>query len=239
MCFLFHALISFKLPKNDPTGIEEEDDNNQMCNEILNEKVVHYFSGKERAYHEVYITPSEDGKKLIWRYKRNNELVLPSSMNNPHMYAWGIDKKFYIVDKNNTLLYPSEESPSVVPWDTVKRQTIKHSSIFAGGPVMSAGEAHVDQDGAVLGINFASGHYRPNIQTVTMMYQSFKDQHFNTAALRWAGRLDWSEEDCDNAKWEENEISGFNAASLEKSCHEITNSPTFVLKDDDDKAFAS
>lgn len=200
---------------------------------------MHFFGDKERAHHEVYITPSEDGTKLICRYKKNNELVPPSPMEKSFTYVWGIDKKFYIVD-NNTILRLTTGPPSIITWDTwkTKGQVVKHSSIFAGQPVLSAGKAYFGKDGAMLGINYVSGHYHPNMQSLTMMYQSFKDQQYNATLVTWVGRLDWSEGDCDLVKWDEiDESLGFDAASLEKSCHEVTNSPMFVQKDDEEENF--
>ena len=98
---------------------------------------------------------------------------------------------------------------------------------------------------------------RPDIQAAAMMYQWAKDQGFNTTSLHWVGRESWSEvsrelsllflihlvyinlhsslalqECCDETEWDSIHIPGFDATSLEESCREVTNSPTWILKED-------
>lgn len=92
-----------------------------------------------------------------------------------------------------------------------------------------------------------------------MMYQWAKDEGFNTTSLHWVGRESWSEvsrklsllflvhldvhktytmvitclkECCDETDWDSIHIPGFDATSLEESCREVTNSPTWILKED-------
>ena len=107
---------------------------------------VPYFTDEQRLEHEVYIAPSRDGKKLIMRYKYNDEYVPKSTADEPHLYAWDLHEKFYVVnDMYDRKKYGADE--------------IKHSSIVAGRPVLAAGEAHVGHDGVIWGINFNSGEY--------------------------------------------------------------------------------
>lgn len=128
-----------------------------------------------------------------------------------------MDKKFYIVDSR---------------WNKKKYNAVKHTGLIEGKPALAAGKAYFEENGEVWGINFSSGHYRPEIEAIALMYQDFKDQNYNLTALHWVGRMEWTEHDCDKAKWEEFDIPGFNAASLEESCREVTNSPTWILKED-------
>ena len=89
------------------------------------------------------------------------------------------------------------------------------------------------ENGEVTGINFSSGHYRPDIRAVSMMYTSFKEMGYNLTATEWIGRTSWSEKDCDDTDWTAVEIPGFDdTVELEKSCREVTNSPTWRLNED-------
>lgn len=84
----------------------------------------------------------------------------------------------------------------------------------------------------VWGINFASGHYRPKIEAISMMYQHHKDRGFNLTAMHWVGRDKWSEESCDEGDWENFEVDGFDPKNLEKACHEVTTNPMWMVKED-------
>ena len=189
-------------------------DDEKCAKERFNRKTVHYFNDTERDLHEVYVTQSNDGTRLIFRYTHNDDLVPVSDKDDPHLYVWGLDEKFYIVD--NT-------------WDWDKFGEPKHTSVFAGMPVLAGGKMYFEEDGSVW-ITFNSGHYRPNISAMSMMYQWTKDQGFNTTALHWvpAYGTGWSEKDCDETAQFQIEIPGYNSTSLEKSCREVTNSPTWV-----------
>ena len=194
-----------------------------MCEGEIQEKTVHYFNEHEKQFHEVYVTQSKDGTQLIWRYKNNNELVPESDIDDPHLYMWDLDKKFYIVDKR---------------WNEEKFGEVKHTGIMNGMPALSGGEAYFGKNGVLWGINFSSGHYRPDIQAIAMMYQWMEERGYNTTALHWVGSLSdgwvWSEKDCDDTDWKKHiKVDGYDAVSLEKSCREVTNSPTWILKDVD------
>ena len=78
----------------------------------------------------------------------------------------------------------------------------------------------------------------PDIQAIAMMYQWMEERGYNTTALHWVGSLSdgwvWSEKDCDDTDWKKDiQVDGYDAVSLEKSCREVTNSPTWILKDVD------
>ena len=213
--------------KDDPTRFSFQKHHQQGCiKKYFNEKTVHYFSEEERKSHEVYITPSEDNTKLIWRYVVDDELVPSTYMDDPHLYMWDLNEQWYIVEDD------SGKHSKHHKWDHEKYHAAKHTGLLDGLPALSGGKAYFNEDGAVWGINFSSGHYRPDIQAAAMMYQSFKDQGFNLTATHWVGRTVWSEDDCYDIEWEKNRIKGFNATSLKQSCIEVTNSPTWILKDD-------
>jgi hypothetical protein len=206
------------LERNDVFGTLEYMEYDDVCyKEEFNRRTVHYFSDEERSKHEVYIMPSEDGMELIVRYKQNDELVPESGMENPHLYMWDLNETMYIVD--NT-------------WDRERYGAVKHSGVLDGRPALSAGKAYFGKNGAIWGINYSSGHYKPDIQAVSMMYRRFKQRAFNVTALHWVGRQEWSTEDCADTDWEYFKIPGYDAASLNQSCYEVTTSPTWMLKDD-------
>lgn len=184
----------------------------------FNHKTVHYFDDEERKEHEVYLAPNDDGTKLIARYKISDELVPKSDMSDPHLYMWDLNRTLYVVD--NT-------------WDKEKFGTIKHTSVMAGKASLSAGKAYFGEDGSVWGINYSSGHYRPTIRAVSMMYQWVRDNGWNTTAIHWVGRTAWDGPNpCEQVKWNETNVPGYNKEDLEASCHEVTKSPTWMLKGD-------
>jgi len=223
-----------------------------------------FLNREQRLQHEVYITPSEDNQKLVARFKHNDEFVPESGdypVGPPHTYVWGLDEVFRIAPA----MCKSYDKKCVKG-----KKVIKHMVLFSGKPALGAGEIYVGKNGTIWGINFKSGHYFPDIKSVTIMYQWVKDNNFNTSTLNWIGRNYtepepgmWSEEECGerttiesiktvgyNAlewpdvfdretkwdQWEGIEIPGFNATTLEKTCREVTNSPTWMVGfNEDDK----
>jgi len=175
------------------------------------------MNDEEVSQHEIYITSSQDGQDLIARYKYNNELVLESG-NRPHTYVWDVNRVFYVAPYN-----------------------VKHLSLLSGQPVLSGGTLTIGKKGRLWGINYSSGHYKPQIDAATMMYQDFKDNGYNTSSLYWigwagrerAGKEPWSIDNCRDTDWETIEISGFNPDALNQSCHELTTSDTWKLKNGD------
>ena len=108
----------------------------------------------------------------------------------------------------------------------------KHTCPLAGRPAMSAGKAYFGKKGVIWGINYLSGHYRPDMPAVSMMYQWVKDMGYNTTALHWVGRSSWASEQCDEENWNGIRIPGYDAVALNRSCREVATSPTWILKDD-------
>jgi len=184
----------------------------------FNRKTVHYFDDEMRKEHEIYFESSENRNQLIARYKQNDQLVPPSDMDKPHLYMWDLNKTWYVVDD--------------VSWDKEKYGLIKHSGVLAGQPGLSGGKAYFGEDGAMWGINYSSGHYRPEIEAAAMMYQWMKDSGFNLTSFHWVGREGWSTEECLKRNWGDIEIPGFTAVALNRSCHEVTMNPTWILKED-------
>eukprot|EP00985_Skeletonema_marinoi_P023063 scaffold15067_cov151-Skeletonema_marinoi.AAC.5 len=184
----------------------------------FNSRMVHFFNDTERQEHEIYLSPSEDGQKVIARYKQSDEVVGPSSHDRPHLYMFDLNKQMYIVDKN--------------PWDKENYGEVKHTAVLAGRPALSAGEAYFKKDGVIWEFNYESGHYRPKVAAVTMMYQWMKDQGLNTSALNWVARKEWSTKDCYKTDWKSFEIHAFDVRVLEKTCREVTKSPTWTFEDD-------
>jgi len=197
--------------------------NNNKCSSTscqiscFDERTHHYMNEKEVSQHEIYITQSQDGRDLIARYKHNDELV-PESGNRLHTYVWDINKVFYVAPNN-----------------------IKHLSLLSGQPVLSGGTLTIGKKGRLWGINYSSGHYKPDIRAAAMMYQDFKDKGYNTSALYWigwagrerAGKEPWSTKNCRDTDWEGIDISGFNPNVLNQSCNELTVSSTWILKNGD------
>jgi len=193
-------------------------DEDELCHKKdFNKETVHYFDDEMRREHEVYITPSEDGTELIWRYTVDGELVPESDPDHPHLYMFDLNFTWYMVDDS---------------WDEETYGIVKQTGVTAGRPGLSGGKAYFKENGAIWGINFSSGHYRPEIHNAAAMYQYFKDQSFNLTALHWVGRDSWTSKDCEDTKWHKIEIPGFNTKDLEDSCYEITSSPTWILKED-------
>jgi len=179
----------------------------------FNSHTVHYFNDTEREAHEIYLSSSTDGSKVIARYKQSDEVVGPSSQDDPHLYMFDLKKRMYIVDKNI--------------WDKQKYGTIKHTAVLNGRPALAAGEAYFKEDGAVWGINYDSGHYMPQIASATMMYQWVKDLGLDSSALYWMGRSSWGTNNCYETNWKGFEIRGFDARVLEKACLELTTSSSW------------
>jgi len=186
----------------------------------FNKRTVHFFNDVERSEHEIYLTPSsENGKDIIIvRYIQSDDVVGPTKEGHPHLYMFDMNKRMYVVDKNL--------------WDDEKYGKIKHTAVLDGMPALSAGEAYFREDGVMEGINYSSGHYRPKIAALTMMYQWMKEQGLNTTAFQWMARKQWSTEDCDETDWEGMEIEAFDVKVLEEACREVSMSPTWTFKDD-------
>jgi hypothetical protein len=182
----------------------------------FNSHTVHYFNDTEREAHEIYLSSSTDGQKVIARYKQSDEVVGPSSRDDPHLYMFDLKKRMYIVDKNI--------------WDKQKYGTIKHTAVLNGRPALAAGEAYFKEDGAVWGINYDSGHYMPQIASATMMYQWVNDLGLDSSALYWMGRSSWGTNNCYETDWKGFEIRGFDARVLEKACLELTTSSSWKTK---------
>jgi len=184
------------------------------CNKatfIDNKRGNHFFTNEERRQYEVDITSSEDKKKLVARYKHNNAYVSDSGQEYPHTYVWDLNGVLYIVPE------------------------VKHMSILGGRPALSAGELYIGKAGVLQGIDYSSGHYKPDIKAVTMMYQSFKDQGLNVSATNWISRSSWSSKDCEEIQWHDIRIPRLkDTTTLRHSCLEVTTRcPTFVYYDDD------
>ena len=209
----------YLLEDNDETGTRKHIRKDDLCyKKYFNRLSVHYFDDEERKEHEVYLTPNEDGTKLIAKYKISDKLVPKSDKDDPHLYMWDLNSTLYVVD--NT-------------WDREKFGVVKHTSVVAGKASLSAGKAYFGEDGSVWGINYSSGHYRPTLRSVSLMYQWVKDNGWNTTAFHWVGRMAWEgTNQCEEVKWTETNVPGYNNADLEASCHEVIKSPTWVLYDD-------
>jgi len=130
---------------------------------------------------------------------------------------WDLNKTFYVVD--NT-------------WDEEKYDVVKHTGLMGGMPALSGGKAYFGKNGAIWGINYSSGHYRPKIKAAAMMYQWAKDNRYNLTALHWVGRDGWSRDDCRKTDWDEIEIPGFEPSDLERSCYEVLENPKWMVKED-------
>lgn len=181
-------------------------------------KKVHYFDRAERLAHEVELAPSEDGREVIARYKQSGEPVPENREEKSHLYTWGLDGTLYVVDHT---------------WDKDRYGQIKHTAVLAGGPALSAGKAYFGKHGRLAGVNWSSGHYRPDVPALSLMYQWMKDEGLNVTALDWIGRTQWSTENCRAYDWSSVEVPGYEPAELNRSCHEVTTGPTWRLKEDD------
>jgi len=200
-------------------------DNKQMffdlCKkESLNKVKVRFFNDEERRESEVYITATREG--LIARYTKTDEPVPRSAGNEttevldlPHLYVWDLDKKLYIVKDD---------------WDTdsgSEKGGTKHTTILAGKPCLSAGKVYVGRGGVLFGINWSSGHYRPTLASLSMMYSWIKNEmNYNPLAMSWIGRRGWTSANCTAYDW--NSIQGFEPNDLEKTCKEVTSSDKFI-----------
>jgi len=113
----------------------------EKCNkETFNSHKVHYFTDEQRAFHKVYMSKSEDGKKTILRYENNDELVPASEgegASSGHLYMWDLDENFYVVDSR---------------WNEEKFGVAKHTGLMAGQPALSAGEVYMNENGELWGI---------------------------------------------------------------------------------------
>ncbi|KAL7546049.1 hypothetical protein ACHAWF_014605 [Thalassiosira exigua] len=183
----------------------------------FNKMSLNYFSEKERRKHVIDISPSRNGNELIARYRHNGKLVPESPEGEPHLYMFDLNQTLYIVDHT---------------WNEEKKGRFKHTSLLDGAPAMSAGKAYFGERGTIWGVNFSSGHYKPQIQSAVMMYQSFKTNGLNVSALHWIGRTSWSTQSCYDVDWESIKIAEFEASELLKSCYELTKSPMWILKED-------
>jgi len=185
-----------------------------------------YFEDWRRINHEIEIAPSNDGNNLIARYKVDGKLLPNSKEDEPHTYVWALDKKWYVVDDS---------------WDKDLLGTIKHTSLLAAKPALSAGRIYMGDNGLIWGIDFSSGHYRPEVAALGIMYQWMKNLQFNLTALHWLGREQWVEEECDDDdccekyEWSYIDIPGIDddADTLQRSCFEATLSPTWIATEDD------
>jgi len=189
---------------------------------LFNSKTVKYFDDELRLLHEIYFKASNDKKQTISKYNHNDEFVPKTEENESHLYMWGLDGKFYIVDDT---------------WDQEMYGRIKHTSVFAGKPVLSAGRAHFAENGTLLGINFASGHYRPDINSAAIMYSWMENQGLNISSFHWIGRSSWDTDSCLEVVWEDIDISGICeppdcGSVLKLACHDVTKSPTWILRGD-------
>ena len=199
--------------------------NKDRCNKMscelscFDKRTHQYLDDEAVVKHEMYIAPSQDGRDLIARYKHNDELVPESGddNDNAYTYMWNLNRSFYI-------------SPGEV----------QHMTLLSGQAALSGGKLYIGKNGRLWGINYSSGHYKPEIRAAAMMYQHFKDKGYNTSALYWIGRAGrergrhpWSTRDCQKTEWERiDNIIGFNTTALNQSCHELTVSDTLILKDD-------
>jgi hypothetical protein len=199
---------------DDMVGQPDDDDDYYCVKKKFNARTVHFFNETERKEHEVYLSASEDGQEVIARYRSSGEVVGPSPEDYPHLYMFDMNKQMYVVDKNL--------------WDKEKYGSIKHTAVLAGKPALSAGEAYFKEGGVITGINWDSGHYRPQIEALTMMFQWIKDQGLNTAGLNWMARKQWSTKDCHETDWDSFEIHAFDAKVLYQTCQEATKSPTWT-----------
>lgn len=95
-------------------------------------------------------------------------------------------------------------------------------------PAFSAGEIYVGDNGTVFGINYVSGHYRPSVGQVALTYEWFERRGLDRSRLRWVGMQSWSTDDCDAHDWTGMEVPGYDAGSLNRSCHEVTNGPSWM-----------
>ena len=75
------------------------------------------------------------------------------------------------------------------------------------------------------------------------MYTWMKRQGFPTTSFRWVGSLSdgytWTEKDCKEWDWDKDtQIPGYSSAELMKSCLEVVNGPTWILRTDVEAALS-
>mmetsp|Transcript_11825 Transcript_11825/g.25210 ORF Transcript_11825/g.25210 Transcript_11825/m.25210 type:complete len:517 (+) Transcript_11825:183-1733(+) len=176
---------------------------------------VYYMNEAEKLQHEVKLEMSNDGTRLIAQYLHSGKLVAKSRPGrHPHVYMWDLNEKMYIVDD--------------VSFEEKYGKLFKHTSILAARPALSAGEIYISEDGVVWGINYESGHYRPQISQTAIMYQWFKKQGINLTTFNSVGRRGWSTKTCQGHDWKSIDITGYDANSLKYACNEITTSPRWI-----------
>mmetsp|Transcript_4348 Transcript_4348/g.9499 ORF Transcript_4348/g.9499 Transcript_4348/m.9499 type:complete len:566 (-) Transcript_4348:142-1839(-) len=181
----------------------------------INREKIHCLNATGRLWHEVNFEMSDDGNSLIARYRQSGKLVPKSSgARHPHLYMWDLNETFFVADDT---LYEERFGGS-----------FKHTSILASAPGLSAGEVYVGNNGTVFGINYVSGHYRPSIRQTALMYQWFQKKGLNLNAFHWVGRQGWSTSDCATNDWTKMKIPGYDAKSLNQSCHAVTTCPTWI-----------
>jgi len=192
-----------------------------------------FFNDEERLDYKIKIEPTKSGSRMIARYEHNGESLRMSERDDPHVYVWDLESSFYIVDDK------WEE-------DRYGVEEIKHTSVVAGGPVLCAGEIYIGENGVIKAINFASGHYYPDIHSLSMLYLWMKNQGVGVTAFAWIGLEEWflyggnkdasiatRHKECNKYDWESVKVPGFVASQLKKACHEVTSSPMFELSDFD------
>ena len=196
----------------------------------FNHDKVHYFTDEEREEYEVYFTPSKDGTKIIGRYKHNDEYI-PESIDiserddeDAHHYMWNLNRTMYIVVDEL--------------WDEAKYGLVKHTGIVAGQPALAGGEVYFKKNGVLWGIDVFSGHYKPGLEHLSMLYQWMKDEGWPVKSIHWMGLKEreksksWTRERCDMIRWHKIEIDGFDIDDLKQSCYELTTSPYWTLIED-------
>ena len=206
----------------------------EVCyKEHFNKHRVHYFNDDERSEWEVVFTPSNDGTQLIGRYKHTNEVV-PESVDfegrydeDAHHYMFSLNRTWYIV---------ADEL-----WNEDEYGTIKHTGIMAGQPALAGGEIYFMDNGVVWGVDSESGHYKPDLHNLVMIYYWMKVQmKFPVDSIKWLGRKEghgghkpWSPLMCSKIRWETKvQISGFDSKGLERSCYDMMRSPGWMLVED-------
>lgn len=191
-----------------------------------------FFDGKERLAHKIKIEPSKNGIYTIaLLYEHTGEPVRSSEKGDPHVYVWDLDLTLYIVDDKR-----DEDRYGV--------SQIKHTSIVAGRPVLCAGEIVISENGVIEAINFDSGHYYPDIHSLSMLYMWMKKHGIDITAFKWIGREEWfwygenkdasistRHKECNKYDWESVKVTGFTASQLKKTCHEVTSSPMFEVSE--------
>ena len=175
----------------------------------------------------MYLAPSDDGARVIARYKLNDEPVPRAGTGGdgkegPYMYNWDLHETLYLAHEDEG------EGHHLM---------IKHTGMLAGAPVLSAGVLYVRDGGAVDGVTFSSGHYRPDVTATALLWTWTGRRGLNRTALRWIGRADWgrgdwSEATCREADWGGIDLPGYEGGALKRACREVTRGPTWVVQED-------